>query len=214
MVRPDTCNQREIIVYALAHTPTHHAKSMSQFDNISELFKDALCPNEIGFTDDGYLSVCFTNTYLYAPISVALVLWAITETRNLNTNHHSANSITGSIKFLLTAVYCVTVFIYGAEVFNAISQLTSMLTGFIVFVLSFCDFKGVQIPQKPLEVYFFLIAAVTGYFVVHKIGTQQYDTSLLASVYLCLISSLSGSARNIISAFEDAQSEVKKPKSQ
>lgn len=187
---------------------------MSQFDILSEVFKEALCPNQIGFTDDGYLSTCFTNTYLYAPISVALVLWAVTETRNLNTNHHAANSITGGIKFLLTAAYCALVFLYGAEVFNAISQLTSIATGFIVFILSFCDLKGVQIPQKPLEVYFFLIAAVTGYFVVHKIGTEQYDKSLLASVYLCLTTSLSGSARNIISAFEDAQSEVKKPKSQ
>lgn len=181
------------------------------FSALVPVFRDALCPGEIGFTADGYFSQCFTNTYLFTPLAVILTIWAIADTKNLRNDGHPVDTLAGRLNFFLTAVYTVVVFRCGPDVFNVIASIASMLSLAAMFILSFLDLKGVNVSRKPIEIYFFLIAAVSGYYVVQFIGIKKYGTPLLSAVLLCLVSSIAGSVRNICSAFDEAQSEAKKP---
>lgn len=173
-------------------------------------FVAALCPDEIGFSVDGYLTPCFTNTYLYSPLAIILTIWAVTETKTLNTNGHRTNTVGNAVNFLLTILYTIVTIAKGPDMFNVISTPVNLLTNFVIFVLAFFDFKGVNVPNKPIEIYYFLTAAVSGYLVVQGIGMKNFTSQLLAPTYICLASSAAGSARNIISAFTDAEREAVK----
>lgn len=181
------------------------------FSTLVPVFKDALCSGEIGFTADGYLSQCFTNTYLFAPLAIVLSIWAIADTKDIRNDGHPADSLAGRLNFLFTAMYTVVVFQYGPGIFNVIALVASMLSLAVMFILSFLDMKGVNVARKPIEIYFFLIAAVSGYYVVQFIGIKKHGAPLRSAVFICLVTSIAGSVRNLCSAFDEAQSEAKKP---
>lgn len=175
-----------------------------QKEHLKQIFGSSLCRGELGFTEDGYLTQCFCSTYLFTPVVLILTAWAIKETKSLATDAHPANTMSGRVKFFLTSLYTAIIVTQGANIFNTLAIFASYATLSVIFVLSYMELKGVDVPQKPLEAYFFVAAVYSGYLFVQFIGTYNYTPALNSAVYVCLISSVAGAARNILSAFDDA----------
>ena len=183
---------------------------MLKSDNFKTIFTSSLCPGEIGFSEDGSLSPCFCATYMFTPAILLVTLWALLNVHNLNTNDHEANTIGGRVKFLMTCLYTFVICTNGASVFNPISLVASFATLVVIFILSFLDMKGVKVPQKPIEAYFFVVAVYSGFTFCNHISVRNCSLSN-SSLNICLLALVIGSTRNIMSAF-DAAVEESNPK--
>lgn len=195
---------------------TTKMSSVSPAEKIKELFFDSLCLDSFGIQEDGYLSVCAINTYVLALPLLLLALYTIPKLFNLKDNGPSHSPL-GHGRMLLIVLHTAVASYYGPAIYNVISSTLVLPAMGFAFILTFMEFNGVTIPRQPLELYYHVWSASTGYFIIKHIADHvdlRERPDILGTIAICFVSFIAGAYRNIADAIEPETAEPKKQKSE
>lgn len=190
--------------------------SVIPVEKLKELFYDSLCLDSFGIQEDGYLSVCAINTYVLALPLVLLILYTIPKLFNLKDNGPSHSPL-GHGRMALIILHTLVASYYGPAIYNVISLTVTLGSMGFAFILTFMEFNGVTIPRQPLELYYHVWSASTGYFIIKHIADHvdlRERLDVLGAVGICFVSFIAGAYRNIADAIEPETAEPKKQKTE